>query len=188
MGLTWRVEAKLRTCRQCGNNLVRLSSRPDANTCTSTPVQQASRPLSCPRCRPFLTPDPLHSDPRPPAHLPRAIGKPAIILSQLSLPLECANHLNTREDDTEAVVRRRLQVRGERGVRERKKDRKKDYAPRGRGVWGFFGQGSGRNDDTGAVVRRSLQVRGAGAWPEGDSGEGTESEGLRQGRTTQRLL
>ena len=43
-------------------------------------------------------------------YLPASGGRPAIALPPLNPAPECAGHLETRPDDTEAVVRHRLQV------------------------------------------------------------------------------
>lgn len=43
-------------------------------------------------------------------NLPAANGEPAIVMPPLNPPPECMQHLETRADDTEAVVTRRLQV------------------------------------------------------------------------------
>lgn len=43
--------------------------------------------------------------------LPASDGRPEIVMPPLSPPPECAPHLEVREDDTEEVVLRRLQVR-----------------------------------------------------------------------------
>ncbi len=37
-------------------------------------------------------------------------GKPEIVMPPLSPPPECAEHLEIRDDDTEPVIRKRLQV------------------------------------------------------------------------------
>ena len=50
-------------------------------------------------------------------HLPAGTnGQPEIVMPPLSPPPECAPHLEIREDDTEPVIRRRLEVRDFRSV------------------------------------------------------------------------
>ena len=43
-------------------------------------------------------------------YLPAEGGRPEIIMPPLSAPAECQPHLETRADDTEEVIRKRLQV------------------------------------------------------------------------------
>jgi adenylate kinase len=52
----------------------------------------------------------LLAAPRADIYLPASEGRPEIVMPPLSPPPECADHLEIRTDDTEEVVRKRLQV------------------------------------------------------------------------------